>query len=62
MIERTPIPEPVKRDMDQVKDQFGGHAQHYAEMRAKAAETAGDDDDADHWRAVGEKLDEEAGE
>ena len=62
MTERTPDSRLVEQDLDQVKDRYGSQAQHYAETRAEAAETAGAEDDADHWQVVADKLEEDEGE
>ena len=56
MSHRTVQFDRIERDIDKVKDKSGGHAQHYAETRAEAAEAARADGDADHWQAVADKL------
>ena len=56
MNDRNVLSTQVERDIDEVKDKYGGHALHYAETRAEAAETARVDGDADHWQAVADKL------
>jgi uncharacterized protein YbjQ (UPF0145 family) len=58
MNDRTVQSTQVERDIDKVKDKYGGHAQHYAETRAEAAEAARADRDADHWQAVADKLEQ----
>ena len=58
MSHRTVQPDTIERDIGKVKDKYGDHALHYAETRAEAAETAGADEDADHWQAVADKLEE----
>lgn len=59
MVEGTAQSTTVERDLEDVRDKYGDHAQHYAETRAEAAQTAGADDDADHWQAVADRLDKD---
>ena len=49
----------IENDAEAIKDKFGPFAEVYADNRSDAAELAGDDAAGEHWKKVGETLDED---